>query len=223
MLFINWITDLQVEPSGPIDKRQTKGADQLVNSITRLISFQPNLTMSDLHYDIFDPNCPNNVFVIFLSNEPMVIAGFLVSISLFSSSAHDLMSCLGCYVPASPERRTIKVKSFYNWLSYISWVETDAEWSLHSCTIKPGPDPFCVAIDSALRVPIDRDSTDHLAPGAYLILIDGQTLTCFSSYSKMTFRVLGTNVSPLVIRRDGDGAEFSLHPVGTLSCSAEPT
>ena len=37
----------------------------------------------ELLYDIFDPDCPNNVFVITYSNEPIVIAGFPVSIFRF--------------------------------------------------------------------------------------------------------------------------------------------
>ncbi|KAF9512063.1 hypothetical protein BS47DRAFT_1117809 [Hydnum rufescens UP504] len=41
------------------------------------------------------------------------------------------------------------------------------------CDIKPGSLPFAVDVIPPIRERLDRDSTDHLLPGAYLILKDG--------------------------------------------------
>jgi len=119
-------------------------------------------------YDLFDPNCYNNVFVFIYANGPLLVAG--------------------CYVPTSPEKRSFKMKSFYNWLSYICVVKTDDKWALHSCDIKPGSAPFSVDINSAFRGSIDRESEDHLAPGAYLILSDGTNFSPRVSMRMVTSR-----------------------------------
>jgi hypothetical protein len=111
------------------------------------------------------------------------------------------------------------VKAFYNWLSYICIIPTDDKWSLHPCNMEPGSDAFSVDIKpSAHAAPIDRDSTDQmLAPGAYIILVDGQTLASFSSYSKMTFRFSGTNSCPLLAMRSVDSRHLNHSPVGAFS------
>ncbi|KAF9513291.1 hypothetical protein BS47DRAFT_1344328, partial [Hydnum rufescens UP504] len=103
-------------------------------------------------YDIFDPNGYNNTFVFAYAVEPILVAG--------------------CHIPTSPEKRSVTVKAFYGWLCGFLGVETDEKWSLYPCNIKPGPEPFSVAIESIAKVSIERDSTDHLSPGAYIILLD---------------------------------------------------
>ncbi|KAF9504435.1 hypothetical protein BS47DRAFT_1401412 [Hydnum rufescens UP504] len=123
-------------------------------------------------YDIFDPNCYNNVFVLVYSNKPTVVAGCNTSLALVYLGLQFVLSWLGCYVPTYPEKRSFKVKSFYNWLSYIITAHTKDKWALHSCDIKPGSAPFAADVKSAWKVPIDRESEDYLAPGAYLILND---------------------------------------------------
>ncbi|KAF9515830.1 hypothetical protein BS47DRAFT_721748 [Hydnum rufescens UP504] len=106
-------------------------------------------------YDIFDPEGYNNLFVLTLISEPIVLAG--------------------CHVPTSPENRTFKITAFYRWLELISKVYTKSKskWSLYPCDIKPGTLPFAINIESLTREPVDRDSTDNISPGAYLILTDG--------------------------------------------------
>jgi hypothetical protein len=49
----------------------------------------------------------------------------------------------------------------------------DERWSLSPCDIKPGSLPFAVDVIPPIRECLDRDSIDHLLPGAYLILKDG--------------------------------------------------
>ncbi|KAF9507985.1 hypothetical protein BS47DRAFT_266377 [Hydnum rufescens UP504] len=131
-------------------------------------------------YDIFDPNGYNNAFVFAYGGEPILVAG--------------------CHIPTSPEKRTVRVKAFYRWMCGFLGVETEDKWSLYPCNIKPGPEPFSVAIESTAKEPIERDSTDHLSPGAYIILLDGWVLPVFrfSPVFQLIVWILGTGYAPRV-------------------------
>ncbi|KAF9509531.1 hypothetical protein BS47DRAFT_145105 [Hydnum rufescens UP504] len=60
--------------------------------------------------------------------------------------------------------------------------------------MKPGSLPFAVDIISPARECLDRDSSDHLLPGAYIILKDG------------------SNRSPILAPRNLDSKELNLFP-----------
>ncbi|KAF9519143.1 hypothetical protein BS47DRAFT_74198 [Hydnum rufescens UP504] len=100
-------------------------------------------------YDVFDPNCDNNVFVFFYGFEPMLMAG--------------------CHVPTSAEKRTIETNSFCRWLCGFLEVCTDDKWSLYLCNFKPGPAAvLCGPLTPLPRNPSWKSTVSSLSEPASL-------------------------------------------------------